>query len=112
MVPHQFYILESNITAGTTLPAWTDQMFLHVPFTTYEQTTSTIGLQATARAFGAEMDCTELIHGTNDFPATVRTVCNSYGYGSYNFSMTVEVGPERSTTCISTNCATYHAMPC
>ncbi|KAF2815848.1 uncharacterized protein BDZ99DRAFT_471166 [Mytilinidion resinicola] len=98
----QFYISESNLTTGTPLPPWTDQRFLYVPFSANSTKPSTQGFRATTRAFGAEVDCTELVPGTeNSFTASVWTDPRPLSrVSSANFSMTVVDNTGKSVTCV------------
>ncbi|KAI5200694.1 hypothetical protein E4T39_05618 [Aureobasidium subglaciale] len=53
-----FYVAMSNLTAGTPLPAWTDESFFYVPFSIPEsQNTSTTLYRAETSAVGVSLDC-------------------------------------------------------
>ncbi|CAO2647279.1 Nn.00g082010.m01.CDS01 [Neocucurbitaria sp. VM-36] len=57
----QFLISESNHTRGTPLPAWTDDRLFYLPFIPQDnKSTNVSSFEATTRAFGAELDCTQL----------------------------------------------------
>ncbi|KAF2492362.1 hypothetical protein BU16DRAFT_620741 [Lophium mytilinum] len=97
----QFYISVSNTTTGTDLPPWTDQKFMYVPFEVGEVTTSTEYLVATTRAFGAELDCTEVAFSAdNSSTGTIWTDPRlKLATGTAYFSITVKDGNGNSTTC-------------
>lgn len=72
----QFYIAMSNLTAGTPLPAWTDDLFFYIPFGEPDsQNTSTMLYQARTIAVTASLNCYPMYqtwHDTNltwNFPA-------------------------------------------
>ncbi|THV67308.1 hypothetical protein D6C81_06928 [Aureobasidium pullulans] len=87
-----YYIAMSNLTAGTPLPAWTDEKFFYVPFGGLEsRNTSTALYQARTPAVSASLQCYSLRqtrHGerlTWDIPADSPT-CNSsslFTHGSF-----------------------------
>ena len=62
----QFLIAESNYTRNTPLPAWTDDRLFYRPFSWTNETSKSVNgsdklrLEATTKAFGAELDCEEL----------------------------------------------------
>lgn len=64
-----FYVAMSNLTAGTPLPAWTDQSFFYLPFQGFEgQNMSTSLYSAITPAIGASLDCLQIeqeLSGTN-----------------------------------------------
>jgi hypothetical protein len=72
----QFLIAESNYTRGTPLPAWTDDKLFYQPFAWPDEKQDSVNasgdvrLEATTKAFGAELECTELELG-NDFYARI-----------------------------------------
>jgi hypothetical protein len=53
----QFLVAESNISANTPLPPWTDDQFFYVPFMDKSTTNESEGFQARTKAFGAGLDC-------------------------------------------------------
>jgi hypothetical protein len=69
----QFLVAESNYTRGTPLPAWTDSTMLYLPLFG-EGSNNSFGnannsnYEAVTKAFGAELDCTELAF-SDDFEA-------------------------------------------
>jgi hypothetical protein len=73
----QFLVAESNYTRGTPLPAWTDDTMFYLPLFE-EGSNSSIGsvnssnYEAVTKAFGAELDCTEL-EFSDDFEAALIT---------------------------------------
>ncbi|THX68971.1 hypothetical protein D6D05_09204 [Aureobasidium pullulans] len=53
-----FYVVMSNVTAGTPLPAWTDESFFYLPFQGFDSSnTSTTLYSARTPAIGASLDC-------------------------------------------------------
>lgn len=68
----QFYILVSNLTAGTPLPSWTDERYFYVPFesavSNRSKNATAQQLAATTTALGAELSCTELAPGLGSGP--------------------------------------------
>ncbi|THX95989.1 hypothetical protein D6D02_09870 [Aureobasidium pullulans] len=53
-----FYVVMSNVTAGTPLPAWTDESFFYLPFQGFDSSnTSTTLYSARTPAVGASLDC-------------------------------------------------------
>lgn len=59
---NQFLVAESNYTAGTPLPAWTNDRFMFVPFAneTTLRSNSVQGLQAHTTAIGADLNCEQV----------------------------------------------------
>lgn len=69
----QFLIAESNFSAGTPLPAWTDARMFYLPFMSAVPTNATMDdhYEAETMAFGAELDCQTLQDGV-DYTARIR----------------------------------------
>jgi hypothetical protein len=59
---NQFLVAQSNYTAGTPLPAWTDSQFMYIPFADDEQLTakSASSLRARTMAIGANLECQQI----------------------------------------------------
>ncbi|KAF1935402.1 hypothetical protein EJ02DRAFT_428471 [Clathrospora elynae] len=59
---NQFLVAESNYTAGTSLPAWTDSQFMYIPFADEEQLRAkgADDLQARTTAIGANLECQQI----------------------------------------------------
>jgi hypothetical protein len=56
----QFLVAESNYTAGTPLPPWTDDQFLYIPFVDTHDIGETEGVEAQTMAFGAAIECNKV----------------------------------------------------
>jgi hypothetical protein len=56
----QFLVAESNYTAGTPLPPWTDDQFLYIPFVDIHDIGETEGVEARTMAFGAAIECNKV----------------------------------------------------
>jgi hypothetical protein len=56
----QFMVAESNYTAGTPLPSWTDNQFLYIPFVDTHDIGETEGIEAQTMAFGAAIECNKV----------------------------------------------------
>ncbi|KAF2140309.1 uncharacterized protein K452DRAFT_299670 [Aplosporella prunicola CBS 121167] len=56
----QFYVVMSNLTAGTPLSSWVDERFFYLPFESTNVTHQSWSHRATTRAFGAEIQCVPL----------------------------------------------------
>jgi hypothetical protein len=57
---NQFMVAESNYTAGTPLPPWTDDQFLYIPFADTHDIGETEGVEAQTMAFGAAIECNKV----------------------------------------------------
>jgi hypothetical protein len=57
---NQFMVAESNYTAGTPLPPWTDNQFLYIPFVDTHDIGDTEGVEAQTMAFGAAVQCNKV----------------------------------------------------
>jgi hypothetical protein len=57
---NQFMVAESNYTAGTPLPPWTDNQFLYIPFMNTDDVGETEGVEAPTMAFGAAIECNKV----------------------------------------------------
>jgi hypothetical protein len=57
---NQFMVAESNYTAGTPLPPWTDNRFLYIPFVDTHDIGETEGVEAQTMAFGAAIECNKV----------------------------------------------------
>jgi hypothetical protein len=57
---NQFMVAESNYTAGTPLPPWTDNQFLYIPFVDAHDIGETEGVEAQTMAFGAAIECNKV----------------------------------------------------
>jgi hypothetical protein len=57
---NQFMVAESNYTAGTPLPSWTDDQFLYIPFVDTDEIGETEGIEAQTMAFGAAIECNKV----------------------------------------------------
>jgi hypothetical protein len=57
---NQFMVAESNYTAGTPLPPWTDNQFLYIPFVDTHDIGETEGVEAQTMAFGAAIECNKV----------------------------------------------------
>lgn len=57
---NQFMVAESNYTAGTPLPPWTDDRFMYVPFMDKNNITTTEGVEGRTMAFGATIECEKI----------------------------------------------------
>lgn len=85
---NQFLVAESNYTAGTPLPAWTDERFLYMPFfdEVHLETNNTEELQARTTAIGAELECHTI--QAQDWEASWTS--DPPGYSNLNISVTVD----------------------
>ncbi|EKG18932.1 hypothetical protein MPH_03816 [Macrophomina phaseolina MS6] len=102
----QFYILVSNLTAGTSLPAWTDEQYFYVPFesalnNTSDNTNITAQqLEATTTAFGAELTCTELTPGIGSGPNAYNlTITKKNNNNAANMTVTMQLADGTTVTC-------------
>lgn len=93
---NQFLVAESNYSAGTPLPAWTDNRFMYMPFVEENdlKANSTEGLQAQTTAIGAEIQCQQV--QAQNWEASWLRDLPSYSY--MNISVTVD-----GVTCQKTN---------
>lgn len=84
---NQFLVAESNYSAGTPLPAWTDERFLYMPFfdEVYVDANNTEELQAQTTAIGAELECQSI--QAQDWEASWFS--DLPGYSKLNISVTV-----------------------
>lgn len=57
----QFNVAMSNLTAGTPMPAWTDDKRFYLPFIDTEQTDSAWQYQTVARTYGLDLGCEPLM---------------------------------------------------
>lgn len=104
----QFYILVSNLTAGTPLPTWTDDRFFYVPFGsaangTTSANTTTQQLEATTTAFGAELSCTELTAGLDSGPNAYNLTIVDDLNNAANLSVTMQRASGDTVTCSVNN---------
>lgn len=68
-----FYVLGSNLTAGTPLPSWTDQTSLYLPFKNQSLSNTTMR-RATTRAVDASLSCVPLTTaGSNNYQLSFYT---------------------------------------
>ncbi|KAH0366132.1 hypothetical protein KCU65_g5613, partial [Aureobasidium melanogenum] len=86
----QFYIAMSNLTAGTPLPAWTDDTFFYIPFGGLDSQNASAELyQAQTPAVTASLECYPMYqtrHGGNltwDLPAGSPS-CNTTSLWSFD----------------------------
>ncbi|KAL6154620.1 hypothetical protein ACJBU6_06253 [Exserohilum turcicum] len=93
---NQFLVAESNYTAGTPLPAWTDNRFMYMPFVDEDllKPNKTEALQAQTTAIGGELEC-QLVEA-QDWAASWFSELP----GLSNLNISVAVG---GTTCARTN---------
>jgi len=84
----QFLVAESNYTAGTPLPAWTDDQFMYMPFMDEKQlsTENTDETQARTTAIGVKLECQQV--QAQDW--TASWFAKKYGESLSNISMTVD----------------------
>ncbi|OCL06176.1 hypothetical protein AOQ84DRAFT_82899 [Glonium stellatum] len=95
----QFYIAESNVSTGTPLPVWTDNKFMYIPFSGQAKPNTTQGFLGRTRAFGAQMDCTQLMPGAASHYTAAVWIDPHSGSSSANFSMTMDLGTGKPVTC-------------
>ncbi|EFQ84872.1 hypothetical protein PTT_20366 [Pyrenophora teres f. teres 0-1] len=83
-----FLVAESNYTAGTPLPAWTDNQFMYMPFMDEQQmsTEDTEETQARTTAIGVKLECQQV--QAQDW--TASWFAKKYGESLSNISMTVD----------------------
>lgn len=96
----QFLVAESNFTQNTPLPSWTDDSMFYLPL--FAETTNTeansSSFEATTRAVGAELDCTELQIGQS-FQASITNTSRGLTEMSMNVTVPSETG---NATCDAT----------
>lgn len=69
----QFYISMSNLTAGTPLPAWSDETTFYMPFNQSGMLNDTVQYMADTVAFGADLECVPLYEtGPNNYSYSVQ----------------------------------------
>ncbi|KAJ9659540.1 hypothetical protein H2201_007289 [Coniosporium apollinis] len=56
-----FNVAMSNLTAGTPMPAWTDERRLYLPFNQTAETDGTWQYQAVSRTYGLDLECQPLM---------------------------------------------------
>lgn len=97
---NHFLVAESNYSAGTPLPAWTDDRFMYMPFVdeTNLGANNTEELQARTTAIGAELECQQL--QAQEWEASWFS--DALGYAKMNISVTMN-----GTTCERTDFITY-----
>lgn len=85
---NQFLVAESNYTAGTPLPAWTDDQFMYMPFVNEEHPSNepVDELQARTEAIGAKLQCRHI--QTRDW--TASWFSDGFGRSNSNISVTVD----------------------
>ncbi|KAF2269432.1 hypothetical protein CC78DRAFT_574995 [Lojkania enalia] len=80
----QFYIAESNYTAGTLLPAWTDKKMMYLPFMAEVEIKDKSGIEyrAMTKAFGSQLECSPMVYEVNYTAETGPTSDPNYYEGS------------------------------
>jgi hypothetical protein len=105
---NQFMVAESNYTAGTPLPPWTDNQFMYIPFMDSHDIGETEGVEARTMAFGATIECNKvekadysayLFHGGSGYQGSISlTVADSASDTRVTCKMQtlfIESGPPR-----------------
>lgn len=92
----QFLVAESNYSAGTSLPPWTDSKNLYVPFVDTATMNAAQSLTARTMAFGAALNCTQ-IEAENYIAGTS---INKSGEHMANFTMMMKDDDGKTVHCL------------
>ncbi|KAF1834095.1 hypothetical protein BDW02DRAFT_589154 [Decorospora gaudefroyi] len=87
---NQFMVAESHYTAGTPLPAWTDDRFMYIPFADEGQLSAKAAneLQARTTVIGANLECQPV--KSQDWTASWHLTPYKQLGSAMNFSVTVD----------------------
>jgi hypothetical protein len=104
---NQFMVAESNYTAGTPLPPWTDDRFLYIPFVDTHDIGETEGVEAPTMAFGAAIECNKV-----DNADYIAYMWRDHRDLKANVTLTVfDAGSDTRVTCQNYNASIYGGPP-